>query len=228
MHFGSAPPAAAPCTGVVLAGGANRRFGGELKGLLEIGGRRVLDRVLDALRPVTDSQLVIANDPRAEQWAPGVRVERDLFARAASLVGIHAGLAHAATAVLVVAWDMPFVSSDLLRALRGLGEARGTHCAVVPAGQESFGAQACCAYYPSDALAVAERQIAAGELRLSAFVAALPCVVRVGADELRRFGDPHMLFMNLNDPDAVAVARRLVGGCDDARYSGSGDDGDRK
>src|SRR5665647_1703975 len=43
---------------VVLAGGRATRLGGLNKAQLEIGGKRLLDRVLDALRPLTDQILV--------------------------------------------------------------------------------------------------------------------------------------------------------------------------
>ncbi|MGH9262617.1 MAG: NTP transferase domain-containing protein, partial [Acidimicrobiales bacterium] len=33
----------------MLAGGAARRYGGQPKGLLQLGGRRILDRVVDAV-----------------------------------------------------------------------------------------------------------------------------------------------------------------------------------
>lgn len=47
--------------GAVLAGGAGSRIGGADKGLLELQGRRLVDRALDALRHQCDSLLVIAN-----------------------------------------------------------------------------------------------------------------------------------------------------------------------
>lgn len=194
------------CTGVVLAGGAGMRFGGAPKGLRTIGGRRVLDRVLDALKEVTDARLLVANDPAAATWVAGVTVAGDVLAARGSLVGIHAALVHAGTPVLVVAWDMPFVSPTLLSALRIRGEAAA--CAVVPRGPH--GIEPCCAYYvPADA-AVAERQVASGELRLSAFLAALPAVRYLDGEELAATGDPAALFLNVNDATDLAAAERLA------------------
>src|SRR2546427_9581890 len=51
--FRSRTEAGAPLLTVraaVLAGGAARRYGGRPKGLVELGGRRILDRVVDAVQ----------------------------------------------------------------------------------------------------------------------------------------------------------------------------------
>ncbi len=189
----------------MLAGGANSRFGGTAKGLLEIGGRRVIDRVYDALRAVTDAQLIVANDPAAHSWLPDVPVVADVLTSAVrgSLVGIHSALSHAQTPVLVVAWDMPFVTTDLLRELRMRGER--ARAAVVPSGDA--GIEGCCAYYRPEDLTAAARQIERGEMRLSEFVAALPAAVRLQGADLSRFGSPATLFLNINDAGDLAAAR---------------------
>lgn len=109
------------CTGVVLAGGAASRYGGLPKGLERVAGRRIIDRVADALRDVTDDLLLVANDPAAADWLPGIRVQQDLVPNAGGLGGIHAALHAARTPVLIVAWDMPFVPAALLARLRELG-----------------------------------------------------------------------------------------------------------
>ena len=55
--------------GAVLAGGAASRFGGRPKGLQEVGGRRVLDRVVDTMRATLGSApLLVANASDAPSW----------------------------------------------------------------------------------------------------------------------------------------------------------------
>src|SRR2546425_7096213 len=55
--------------GAVLAGGAASRYGGVPKGLLAVGGRRILDRVVESVQAVTGAlPLLIANAPGASAW----------------------------------------------------------------------------------------------------------------------------------------------------------------
>ena len=124
------------CVGVILAGGGATRCGGEPKGLRLVEGTRIIDRVAAALRGVADELLLIANDPAADTWLPGVRTAADVRRGDGALGGLHAALSHAGGhAVLVVAWDMPFASEGLLRALRAAGE-QG-YDAVVPESETS-------------------------------------------------------------------------------------------
>jgi molybdenum cofactor guanylyltransferase len=47
--------------GIVLAGGAGSRVGGADKGLLPLGGRPLVEHVLERLRPQCDRRLIVAN-----------------------------------------------------------------------------------------------------------------------------------------------------------------------
>ena len=50
-------------TGVIQAGGRSTRMGGEPKALLELGGKRIVERVVDALGAVLADLLVVTNTP---------------------------------------------------------------------------------------------------------------------------------------------------------------------
>lgn len=202
------------CSGAILAGGSNTRFGGLPKGLAEVGGRRILDRVVDELRDTVDETFLITRDAAVAGAVHDIRVYPDHRLERASLVGVHSALLHCREAVLVVAWDMPFVSSALLSCLRARGEASGAP--VLPSGAR--GLEPLCAYYPRAVLAVAEQQLDRGELRLSAFLAALPTVVTLSPNDVAAFGRAEQLFMNINGPADLAAARSLYRG-DDARAS---------
>lgn len=194
------------CTGVILAGGQATRYGGRAKGLELVGNRRVIDRVADALAATTDELLLIANHPDAGDWLPGVRVEGDVRPGCGSLGGIHAALAHAGGAAIVVAWDMPFVPSALLAALRELGEGAD---AAVPESDSRRGVEPLCAYYGEACLAPVERHLDAGERRVISFFDDIR-VARLPAATVRDFGDPALLFMNVNSPDELALAEQHV------------------
>jgi molybdopterin-guanine dinucleotide biosynthesis protein A len=195
-----------PCTGVVLAGGAAARYGGAPKGLLRVGGVRVIDRVAEALRRSTDALLLVANAGDADEWLPGTPRLSDEAVGRGPLEGIRVALAHAGTSVLVVAWDMPFVSAPLLVALRETGETRGT--AAAPQGP--VGPEPLCAYYPAACLEVLQQLLDGGERRASALLERARAVV-LPWDEVCRHGDGTWMFASVNTPDDLARARRRMG-----------------
>lgn len=191
-----------PCTGVILAGGAASRYGGLPKGLERVAGKRIVDRVADALRDVTDDLLLVANDPSAREWLPGVGVQGDLVPNAGGLGGIHAALHRAQSPVLVVAWDMPFVPAGLLAQLRALGD--GSDVALPESGSRR-GVEPLCAFYSPTCVPAIQRSLDAGDRRVVGFHTEVR-VARLPAEQVSAFGDPGLLFMNVNTPDDLAIA----------------------
>jgi molybdopterin-guanine dinucleotide biosynthesis protein A len=189
-------------TGVILAGGQATRYGGLPKGLERVHGVRIVDRVRSALAPVVDDLLLIANDPGASEWVPGVRCESDVLRDVGSIAGIHAAIVHAGGPVLVVAWDMPFVPTALLRALREAGE---TVDAAVPESDSRRGLEPLCAFYGPACVPAIEQRIASGDRRVIAFYDDVR-LARVPAAEVSAFGDPALLFMNINTPEERVLA----------------------
>ena len=203
-------------TGVVLAGGRATRYGGAPKGLEAVGGRRIVDRVVEALRETTDRLLLVANDPAAGAWIPGIPTVADVRTGAGSLGGIHAALVHAGTPVLLVAWDMPFVTPSLLRALRRLGE--GADVAVPESDSSRRGVEPLCAWYAPSCIPAIERRMDEGDLRIVGFFEDVR-VRRLPAREVARHGDPARLFHNVNAPDDLVVAEE---------HASTTDGGDRR
>ena len=111
-------------TGVVLAGGLSRRMGGGDKGLLELGGRPMLNHVVCRLRPQVGAMIVNANgDPKrfASLGLPVVPDTIDGFV--GPLAGVLAGMlwsaanTPAARWVVTAAGDAPLLPSDLVERL---------------------------------------------------------------------------------------------------------------
>ncbi|MFF9122546.1 NTP transferase domain-containing protein [Streptomyces sp. NPDC014889] len=99
---------------VVLAGGAARRLGGADKPGLRVGGRALLDRVLDACADAHTT--VVVADPRPT--ARPVRWTREEPAGAGPLAALDAGLRHTtADHVVVLSADLPFLERDTVRRL---------------------------------------------------------------------------------------------------------------
>jgi len=179
--------------GAVLAGGAASRYGGVPKGLLSVGGARILDRVVEGVQAVTGAlPLLIANAPGASAWRPDLRTIPD---------------ARPGFGSLGVAWDMPFVPDELLRALVD-GAAAGNYDAFLPESSGRRGLEPLCAVYgPACGPAIA-RRLETGDLKAISF----HTDVRVGIlslAQVRGFGDPDELFFNVNTPDELERAEAL-------------------
>ncbi len=194
-----------PISGAIVAGGASSRFGGQPKGLLRVGGQRIIDRIATALRPVVETIAVVSNAPEANDWIPGAPVWRDERTERASIVGLHTALRHAET-VFVVAWDMPFVTDALVRAV--VSRLTPEVGAVVPVGPR--GPEPMCAVYTRGCLDAIQRALDAGDLRLASLVERLPRVASLSLREVEKLGDPERLFFNVNTPDDLRAAEELA------------------
>ena len=158
---------------------------------------RIADRGLGALRGATDALFVVSNDRRAEAWFPGLTVVADVVPGRGPLAGIETALRAAEGAsVMIVAWDMPFVTTPLLRGMRALGDIGLP--AVVPVHGEPPVAEALCAYYGPEALPVCTRLLTAGERRAGALFAALPGAQVIPERVLVEHGEPSKLFLSVD------------------------------
>jgi molybdopterin-guanine dinucleotide biosynthesis protein A len=133
--------ALAPTFGLILAGGQARRMGGGDKALIEIGGRTILARVLDTLRPQTSGLALNANGDPA-RFAPfGLPViPDDMEDFAGPLAGILAGLDYLAKASPQTEWmvsvpgDCPFPPRDLVARLHEVRIAQNKPLACAKSG----------------------------------------------------------------------------------------------
>jgi molybdopterin-guanine dinucleotide biosynthesis protein A len=198
-----------PLVGVVLAGGASSRFGGEPKGLQEVGGLRVIDRVVAALRGTTTDLVLAANDPDAANWLPGVAVLADRVSGTGGLAGVDAALTSERD-VLVVAWDMPFVTAQVASALVDLAHATDADV-VVPESESPFGFEPFCAFYAARVGPALSAFLAGGGRAPRDFLARLTRVERVPRAKLALLGDVRRTFMSVNSPEDLAKARALAG-----------------
>lgn len=190
----------------ILAGGAARRFEARPKGLQTVGGRRILDGVVETLVQATGyPPLLIANDPEAVEWRPDLAVRADIYPGTASLGGIYTAILEGDGPVFVAAWDMPFLVPDLVREIIAAAD----DCDVfVPESRGPRGFEPLSAVYAPSCAEPVRQSIEAGRLHTTAFHDA----VRVGRLPLavvERFGNPDELFFNVNTREELAAARAL-------------------
>jgi molybdopterin-guanine dinucleotide biosynthesis protein A len=188
---GSARPTRA-VSGAILAGGRARRFGGLDKWALVVGGRRIIDHQLDALRAVTDDIVIVGHAP--ERFAGlAIEVAGDLVPGAGPLGGLYTALRRsAAPLVLVLACDLPFVTGAVLAHLASsIGDAE----VCVP--RDAHGLHPLCACYAARCAVALEERLRAGQYRMTDALGQL-ARVEVDARALAALDPTGRALVNLN------------------------------
>ena len=191
-------------TGVIQAGGKSTRMGGRPKALLELGGWRIIERVLDAVRPVVDDVLIVTNTPDLYGFL-GVPMVPDAYPEHGSLGGIFTGLAAASgDAVFTVACDMPFLHRDVARLVV---DRAGQGDVVIPRVGEQL--ETLHAVYGKACLPAIEARLRAGRLKIVGFFPDVR-VVEIPEAEIARHRAPDVVFMNVNTPEELERAQVLA------------------
>ena len=179
-------------------------MGGEPKALLELAGKRIVERVVDALSTVLDDLLVVTNTPERYEFLR-LPMVADRYPDGGSLGGIFTGLeAAGGDAAFTVACDMPFLSPDVVRlVLARAGDAD----VVIPCVNGQY--ETMHALYAKACLAPMEARLRAGQLRIVGFFPDVR-VLEIDAAAVARHRAPEVAFMNVNTPDELAQARALA------------------
>ena len=102
-------------SGVILAGGSNKRFGGIIKANVVIGGVSIISRILSTISGLFDEIIIVTDKPEEFLESIQYKLVKDLFHKAGPLGGIHAALkATSADAIFVFAADMPFLDRKII------------------------------------------------------------------------------------------------------------------
>ncbi|AUQ41527.1 molybdenum cofactor guanylyltransferase MobA [Yersinia ruckeri] len=106
-------------TGIILAGGRATRMGGQDKGLINLGGKALFQRVANKLAPQVDSLLINANRNQSCYEQSGIPVFKDVTNDfSGPLAGMLAGLLTANTEWVVFApCDVPDIPTDMVNHL---------------------------------------------------------------------------------------------------------------
>jgi molybdenum cofactor guanylyltransferase len=191
-------------TGVIQAGGRSVRMGGQPKALIELGGRRIIERVVAAVAPAVDDVLVVTNTPELYAFLK-LPMVGDVYPDHGSLGGIYSGLkAASGPGALTVACDMPFLHPDVIKLVAARA---GEGDVVIPRVGSRL--ETLHAAYDKVCLPHLAECLIAGRLKIVEFLERVR-VVEIAEGEVARFRDPRVTFMNVNTPDDLARARALV------------------
>ncbi|MCP4405963.1 MAG: molybdenum cofactor guanylyltransferase [bacterium] len=173
------------------------------KAFLDIGGKMLIERVLEVVTPLFSNVLINSNTPRRfERW--GVPVIPDVFPNTGPLGGIYTGLVHARTDhVFCVACDLPFLNPDLIAFM----QTRASGCDVlVP--KTSDGLHPLHAVYSRRCRTTIEARLREGRFKIFDL---FPLVETRYVDEghIRRFEPELKTFVNVNTLEELQLARKM-------------------
>ncbi|MFQ5779770.1 MAG: molybdenum cofactor guanylyltransferase [Nitrospiria bacterium] len=192
-------------TGIVLAGGKGLRIG-ERKAFIELGGETLLNRAVTRLAEVFSEILVVVDDMERFEKLP-YRCVTDRLPGLGPMGGIDTALrAASGDAVFVVACDMPFLKTNVIRAMTDLSDGYDLIIPSLPDGLHPLHA-----LYTQGCLPAIEAQIKGGNLAPHS----LPQYVRSRFFQKEAFLELDPLFrsvMNINTAADLEWGRRILEG----------------
>jgi molybdenum cofactor guanylyltransferase len=195
--------------GVILAGGLSRRMGGGDKGLKTLGGRSILERVIERVRPQVDALVLNANGDPARFAAFGLAVVPDgVEGFPGPLAGVLAGLEWARMNAPQARWvasfpgDAPFVPRDLVARFLTATDKDAAELACARSGDQEHPVVGLWPVRLADALRHALAQ--EGMRKVDRWTARYRLAVIDFADQ------PVDPFFNANTPEDLAEAERAL------------------
>lgn len=142
---------------VILAGGLSRRMGCN-KALLDVGGRPLIDVLIERIRPLTNQIIISSNDHESYRFLE-FPVVADCYAGQGPLAGFHAAMhRQGAQLYVMLACDLPNVQTSFLHRLVSLSAG---YDAAIPRTQDGT-AHPLCAVYRRTCLRVIDRALERG------------------------------------------------------------------
>lgn len=183
-------------TAVILAGGMAKRAGGNEKYFLPFRRKRIIDHILDSLKPCCEEILIIARDnEQCERFASleGVGCATDIRKRRGPVGGIHAAANSAKFEhMFITACDMPCINPDVVNFLF---EQIKEYDAVIPIWEDGY-IEPLHAVYRKSTLIHRLKNRSEGSLK-SLIADMNTCFLPV--DELKPFDPELKTFTNIND-----------------------------
>ncbi len=101
--------------GVILAGGASKRFNGMIKAKIVIDGRTIISRIIGTMNELFDEIIIVTNTPDEFKEFNNCRIAGDRFLNKGPLGGIHSAMINSSyDTMFIVAGDMPLLEKDII------------------------------------------------------------------------------------------------------------------
>jgi molybdopterin-guanine dinucleotide biosynthesis protein A len=202
---------AASVSGILLAGGKSRRMGGVTKGLMEVGGRPIAERVAATLKGLFDEVLLITNSPEEYRFL-GLPMFGDRIPGYGSLGGLYTGLSVCSGEYgFLVPCDMPFLRQDVISYM--LDQIDGQDV-IVPRIRGWL--EPLHALYSRRCIPFIEDGLGKGDLKIINFFDRAH-LLEIPEEDFSRFDPEFRFIMNVNTPEDLSRARGLVQELNSAR-----------
>jgi molybdopterin-guanine dinucleotide biosynthesis protein A len=189
-------------TGIILAGGKSSRLGQD-KGLVELGGKKLIEIAIANLSLVCDRVLISSNSDIYNQF--GIEVVPDRIPDIGPMGGLYSTMMLSRSDVnLVLSVDLPFVTQDLLKFL--IDEVQDVQAAVPWSGDEHF--EPLCACYNRSILPFMKEFIDQKNYKLPDLFKIIKLKPLIISD-LLPFYKPN-LFHNINTLSDLASAENML------------------
>ncbi|MFA4842801.1 MAG: molybdenum cofactor guanylyltransferase [Candidatus Omnitrophota bacterium] len=190
-------------TAIILAGGKSSRMGRD-KAFIDIGGIPLIKRQIVELKKIFNKIIIVTNTPEKYKFR-GLKVIRDILPGLGPLGGIYSGLmGSGAFYNFVVACDIPILSIRLIKYM--LSQRYGFD-AVVP--KLSKGYETLFAVYSKNCLRSIYQALKSNNLRVRQIFEEIS-LKEITEQQIAKFGNPKILFMNINTKAALDKAKELL------------------
>jgi len=182
-------------SGVILAGGSNKRFGGINKANVVIDGKTIISRIISTISDLFVEIIIVTNKPEEFQEFIQYKIVKDQYLNAGPLGGIHAALkASSEDAIFVFAGDMPFLNKGIIS--DQINEfSKRQHDVLIPEVDQFI--EPLHAIYRKSALYHLERFLLEGKSRA---VRDFLSEVNVGYLQMTKNEKTDIAFVNINSP----------------------------
>jgi molybdopterin-guanine dinucleotide biosynthesis protein A len=182
-------------SGVILAGGSNKRFGGITKANVVIDGETIISRIISTISDLFVEIIIVTNKPEEFQEFIQYKIVEDQYLKKGPLGGIHAALkASSEDAIFVFAGDMPFLNKEIISDQISEFNKR-EHDVLIPEIDQFI--EPLHAIYRKSVLNLLERFLLAGKSRA---VRDFLSEVNVGYLQMTKNEKTEIAFVNINSP----------------------------
>jgi len=184
------------CSGIILAGGLSTRLGGRNKAMIQVDGKRILDRIYETYLELFDEIILVTNSP-LEYLNWNVLSVADIFPIRSSLTGIHAGLFYSSRPfAFISACDMPFLRREIISLLiSSIGQDKDI---VIPETEK--GLEPLCAVYSKSCLTTINKHLQAGNLKIQE-VFRKTQIRKIPEIQIRQADSELVSLININTPE---------------------------